>query len=265
MSEPKRNRRMNQIFRENGKTLIVAMDHAALFGMMGGLESPGEVIRQVRSGGADAILTTYGVSKQFVEEIGDMGLVLRVDGGLSALAKERGPLHLIYQVQDALRLGADAVGAMGMPGSRFESQMLPYLSELIGQCEEWNMPVMAEMLPGGFENPAELWTPENIGHACRIGAELGVDFIKTAYSGDVDSFRSIVEQVYVPIVVLGGSKSGEPRELLENVHGAMQAGASGVACGRNIYQYEEPEKMVRAVAAIIHGDAAVDDALDMLK
>jgi len=265
MSEPKRNRRMNQIFRENGKTLIVAMDHAALFGMMGGLESPGEVIRQVRSGGADAILTTYGVSKQFVEEIGDMGLVLRVDGGLSALAKERGPLHLVYQVQDALRLGADAVGAMGMPGSRFESQMLPYLSELIGQCEEWNMPVMAEMLPGGFENPAELWTPENIGHACRIGAELGVDFIKTAYSGDVDSFRSIVEQVYVPIVVLGGSKSGEPRELLENVHGAMQAGASGVACGRNIYQYEEPEKMVRAVAAIIHSDAAVDDALDLLK
>jgi len=265
MSEPKRNRRMNQIFRENGKTLIVAMDHAALFGMMGGLERPGEVIRQVRSGGADAILTTYGVSKQFVEEIGDMGLVLRVDGGLSALAKERGPLHLVYQVQDALRLGADAVGAMGMPGSRFESQMLPYLSELIGQCEEWNMPVMAEMLPGGFENPAELWTPENIGHACRIGAELGVDFIKTAYSGDVDSFRSIVEQVYVPIVVLGGSKSGEPRELLENVHGAMQAGASGVACGRNIYQYEEPEKMVRAVAAIIHSDAAVDDALDLLK
>lgn len=265
MSEPKRNRRMNQIFRENGKTLIVAMDHAALFGMMGGLESPGEVIRQVRSGGADAILTTYGVSKQFVEEIGDMGLVLRVDGGLSALAKERGPLHMVYQVQDALRLGADAVGAMGMPGSQFESQMLPYLSELIGRCAEWNMPVMAEMLPGGFENPAEFWTPENIGHACRIGAELGVDFIKTAYSGDVESFRSIVEQVYVPIVVLGGSKSGEPRELLENVHGAMQAGASGVACGRNIYQYEEPEKMVRAVATIIHDGAAVDDALDMLK
>jgi class I fructose-bisphosphate aldolase len=256
---------MNHIFRENGKTLIVAMDHAALFGMMGGLESPGEVIRQVCRGGADAILTTYGVSKQFVEEIGDMGLVLRVDGGLSALAKERGPLHLIYQVQDALRLGADAVGTMGMPGSRLESQMLPYLSELIGQCAEWNLPVMAEMLPGGFENPAELWTPENIGHACRIGAELGVDFIKTAYSGDIESFRSIVEQVYVPIVILGGSKSGEPRELLENVYDAMQAGASGVACGRNIYQYKEPEKMVRAVAAIIHDDAAVDAALDILK
>lgn len=264
MTGPKSNHRMNHIFRDNGKTLIVAMDHAALFGAMDGLDKPGDVIRKVRSGGADAILTTLGVSKQFVEEIGHMGLILRMDGGLSALAQERSPLHLIYQVQDALRMGADAVGTMGMPGSRFESQMLPYLSELIGQCMEWNMPVMAEILPGGFENPAELWTAENIANACRIGAELGVDFIKTTYSGDVDSFARIIERVYVPIVVLGGSKSSDPRDLLQQIHGAMQAGACGVACGRNIYQHEDPVKMVQAVAAIVHEDATVDAALELL-
>jgi DhnA family fructose-bisphosphate aldolase class Ia len=255
---------MNHIFRENGKTFILAMDHAALFGMMAGLEHPGEAIRKVRAGGADAILTSYGVSKQFVEEIGDMGLILRVDGGLSSLAEERGPLHLVYSVEDALRLGADAVGVMGMPGSRFESQMLPYLSELIGQCAEWNVPVMAEMLPGGFENPAHFWTPENIGHACRIGAELGVDFIKTTYSGDIESFRKIVEQVYVPLVVLGGSKSEEPRDLLQVVHDAMQAGAAGVAVGRNICQYRDPAKIAAAITAIIHEGATVDAALEIL-
>jgi len=264
MTGTKRNHRMNHIFRQDGRTVIVAMDHAALFGMVDGLESPGTVIRQVRSGGADAILTSYGVGKQFVTEIGDMGLIVRVDGGLSTLIQERGPLHLVYSVQDALRLGADAVGTMGMPGSRFESQMLPYLSELIGQCAEWNMPVMAEMLPGGFENPAELWTPDNIGHACRIGAELGADFIKTAYTGDVDSFRTIVEQVYVPIVVLGGAKSDDPRVLLEKIHGAIQAGASGVACGRNICQYQEPDKMVAAIAAVVHDNATVDTAMGIL-
>jgi DhnA family fructose-bisphosphate aldolase class Ia len=257
--------RLNHIFRENGKTFIFAMDHAALFGMMDGLESPGEAIRKVRAGGADAILTSYGVSKQFVEEIGDMGLILRVDGGLSSLAEDRGPLHLIYSVEDALRLGADAVGAMGMPGSRFESQMLPYLSALIGHCAEWGMPVMAEMLPGGFENPARFWTPANIGHACRIGAELGVDFIKTTYSGDVESFRRIVEQVYVPLVVLGGSKSEDPRDLLQVVQDAMQAGASGVAVGRNICQYRAPEKIAAAIAAIIHQGATVEAALQILE
>lgn len=265
MAGVKSNHRLHHIFRENGKTVIVAMDHAALFGAMDGLEKPGDVLRKVRRGGADAILTSYGVSKQFIEEIGGMGLILRVDGGQSSLAQERGPLHLIYQVEDALRLGADAVGTMGMPGSRFEAQMLPYLSELVGQCAEWNMPVMAEMLPGGFENPKEFWTPKKIADACRIGAELGVDFIKTTYTGDVDSFARVVEQVYVPIVVLGGTKSDDPRDLLEQIHGAMQAGACGVACGRNIYQWEDPARMAQAVAAVVHDGATVDAALELLR
>ena len=154
---------------------------------------------------------------------------------------------------------------MGMPGSMFEADTLPYLAELVAQCTEWNVPVMAEMLPAGFENPAEMWTPENIGNACRIGAEYGVDLIKTAYTGDVESFRNIVEQTYVPIVVLGGSRSKDPRDLLEGIYGAMQAGASGVAVGRNIWQCPDPDKMTAAIAAIVHDGAAVDAALECLK
>jgi len=257
--------RLRHIFRDDGKTVVFAMDHAGAFGMMDGLEKPGEVIRKARAGGADAILTTYGVATRFAKEIGSMGLVLRVDGGNSLLAKERGPMQLIYDAFDALRVGADAVGAMGMPGSKFEAETLPYLSELIGQCAEWNVPVMAEMLPGGFENPAECWTAENIGHACRIGAELGVDMIKTNYPGDVASFRRICQQVYVPIVILGGSKSKDPRDLLTGIHEAIQAGASGVAVGRNIYHYSEPEKITAAIAAIVHENASVDRAMEHLK
>lgn len=258
-------RRRNRIFRQDGKTLIFAMDHASTFGITKGLEKPGEVIRQVCAGGADAILTTYGVCTQFVQDIGGLGLILRVDGGSTQLAKERGPLQLVYDVYDALRIGADAVGVMGMPGSRFETEMLPYLPELVSQCAEWNVPVMGEMLPGGFENPREWWTPENIGHACRIGAELGVDFIKTTYTGDVESFRSIVEKVYVPIVILGGGKSDDPRDLLNGIYDALQAGAKGVAVGRNIYQYPEPDKITAAITAIIHENATVDAALEYLK
>jgi len=257
--------RWNHIFGEDGKALIVAMDHAAVFGIMEGLEKPGQVVSKIRAGGADAMLTTFGVVTQFAEEIGNMGIVLRVDGGGSSLAKEHGPMQLIYDVYDALRVGADAVCCMGMPGSKYETVTLPYLSELISQCAEWNVPVMAEMLPAGFENPAEMWTAENIGHACRIGAELGVDFIKTTYSGDVESFRKIVEQVYVPLVVLGGSKSKDPRDLLNSIHEAMQAGASGVAVGRNIWRYPEPDKMTAAIAAIIHEGASVDAAFEYLK
>ncbi|MGD1991738.1 MAG: aldolase [Anaerolineae bacterium] len=257
--------RLRHIFADDGKALVVALDHAGVFGLMEGLEDPGETIRNVRAGGADAILTTYGVATRFADAIGDMGLILRIDGGTSGLAQERDAMQRLYDVYDALRIGADAVGSMGMPGSIYESETLPYLADLVAQGNEWNMPVMAEMLPGGFENPAEMWTPMNLGHACRIGAEMGVDFIKTAYSGDVESFRKIVNQVYVPIVVLGGSKSKDPRDLLDGIHGAVQAGASGVAVGRNIWRYPEPGKMTAAIAAIIHEGASVDDALELLE
>ncbi|MBU0705431.1 MAG: hypothetical protein KKC18_16395, partial [Chloroflexi bacterium] len=114
--------RWNHIFGEDGKALIVAMDHAAVFGIMEGLGKPGQVVSKIRAGGADAMLTTYGVVTRFAEEIGDMGIVLRVDGGGSMLAQEHGPMQLIYDVYDALRVGADAVGCMGMPGSVYETE-----------------------------------------------------------------------------------------------------------------------------------------------
>lgn len=253
-------RRMRRIFQSDGKAFIVAMDHAGAMGVLPGLENPGKTLELVVSAGADAILTTYGVATRFATEMGSAGLILRADGGGTSLAKERGGMSLVYDALDALRIGADAVGVMGMPGSRFEAETLPYLSALVGQCQEWNLPVMAETLPGGFEDPATMWTPENIGFACRIGAELGADFIKTQYSGDKESFRRIVDTTYVPIVILGGGKIKNEKDLLTVVYDALQAGAKGVAIGRNIYQHSHPDKITRAIAAVIHDGATVTQA-----
>jgi DhnA family fructose-bisphosphate aldolase class Ia len=171
---------------------------------------------------------------------------------------------LLYSVEDALRLGADAVGCMGFPGSAFEGEALPYLAELVAQAATWNVPVMAEMLPGGFENPKVTWTPQGIADAARIGGEMGADFVKTAYTGDEDSFRRVVEGVPVPVLVLGGGKADDPRELLEDVHGALRAGARGAVVGRNVWQHPAPERMAAALAALIHDGADVDEALGLL-
>ena len=257
--------RWSRIFRKDGRAVIFAMDHAASFGIMPGLEKPGEVIAKVQAGGADAILTTYGIVKKFASQIGNMSIVLRLDGGNTKLAQVPGPTSMVYNIYDALRVGAEAVGVMGMPGSKFESEMLPYLSEIISQGDEYGVPVMAEMLPAGFEDPAKWWTAENIGHACRIGAELGVDFIKTTYSGDPESFKNIVSQIYVPIVVLGGSKSKDPADLLQGIYESIQAGAVGVAVGRNIYQHPHPDKVTAAITAIVHENATVEKALEYMK
>ena len=264
MSDSKAHR-WNRIFSKKGRTVIFAMDHAASFGMMEGIEHPGEVVSKVQAGGADAILTTVGVVKTFAKQIGNMSICLRLDGGSSMLAENRSGSQLVFGVKEALRLGAEAVCVMGMPGASYESDNLPYLSDVVCQGMEWGVPVMAEMLPGGFEDPAKWWTPENIGHASRIGAELGVDFIKTTYSGDPESWKKIVDQIYAPIVVLGGGKSKEPADLLQGIYDAVQNGAAGVAVGRNIYRHPHPDKMTAAIVAIVHEDATVDKALDYLK
>ena len=253
-------RRMRRIFQSDGKAFVVAMDHAGAMGVLPGLENPAQTLELVLAGGADAILTTYGVATRFSEQLGAAGLILRADGGSTSLAKERTGMSLIYDALDALRIGADAVGVMGMPGSSFEAETLPYLAGLVAQCQQWNLPVMAETLPGGFEDPANMWTAENIGFACRIGVELGADFVKTQYTGDRESFRKIVDTTYAPVVILGGGKIKNEADLLAVVYDALQAGARGVAIGRNIYQHAHPEKMARAIAAVIHDEATVKQA-----
>ena len=62
-------RRMNHIFKEDGKALIVAMDHGTFNGAAPGLEHPGETLQQIAEGGADAVLCNFGVARKFAKEL----------------------------------------------------------------------------------------------------------------------------------------------------------------------------------------------------
>jgi DhnA family fructose-bisphosphate aldolase class Ia len=100
--------------------------------------------------------------------------------------------------------------------------------------------------------------------AARIAAEYGADFVKTAYSGDPDSFRTVVRGATVPVLVLGGDRMHTDRATLELTHGAIMAGAAGIAMGRNIWQASDPAGMVRALRAIIHDGVDVDAAAALI-
>lgn len=257
-------KRINNIFRKTGRTLIVAMDHGSGMNVLPELANPGEKIERIVAGGADAIMTTFGIASKFSNSIGSAALILRVDGGYSQMAQNSAPIRLIYSVEDALRLGADAVVCMGFPGSKYEAETLPYLSKLASDCFKWGMPLMAEMLPRGFEGGDDSRTPENIALACRMGVELGADFIKTDFTGDIESFKQVVAGTFAPIVVLGGGKAKDPIALLQQVYDSVQAGGAGVAMGRNVWRQPEPEKITRAIARILHEGATVAEAKEEL-
>lgn len=85
--------------------------------------------------------------------------------------------------------------------------------------------------------------------------------MKTVYTGDPESFRTLTESVYAPVVILGGAKKVPERELLQEIRDALDAGASGVAMGRNIWGNEDPVRYAAAIAKLIHEDCSVDAAL----
>ncbi len=258
-------RRMNNIFKSDGKAVVLAMDHGNGMNVLPELNDTGEVLRKCVAGGIDAILTTYGIISTFQKELENIGIILRVDSGTSFLYQAHDKsMEINHSIEDAIRIGADAVLCMGFPGAKNEDVTLKGLARLTGEASKWNFVVGAEMLPMGFEGGEGSRSPENLAFACRIGAELGADFIKTDYSGDVEGFKKVVQGCYKPVLVLGGGTTKAEKDLLMMVKGAMDAGAKGVIMGRNIWKHPAPDKLVAAIVAIVHENAEVDDALKLI-
>lgn len=256
--------RMNRIFRPDKKTFIMAMDHGANFNVLPAMKNPGKIIREVAEAGVDAFLTTVGIADKFADSFLGKGIVLRIDGGVSFLGDRSKPLQTVVTIEDALRLGADSIITMGFPGSKFENETLSALSRNIMNAHKWNVPVVSEALPRGFEGGDDSRTPENVTFACRQSVELGADIIKTVYTGDQKSFRELTESVYAPVVILGGAKKVPERQLLQQIKDAMDAGGAGVAMGRNIWSHENPARYVAVIAKLIHEACSVEAALKEL-
>ncbi len=258
-----RERRVERLFGDDGRSLVVAMDHGGGIHVYPELADPGRVIAQVAEGGADAVLANVGTIRRYAAELKSLGVISRMDGG-GALLSTAPESRLLYSVEDALRLGADAVACMGFPGTPLEGETLANLAKLAGQCQNWGVPLMAEVLPGGFTH-MELRTPENVQLVARIGVELGADLIKTEFTGSEDSFRTVVENCFRPVLVLGGSKVDDERALFAMVRSALNAGAAGAVIGRNVWGHRDPRALVQALSQLVHKDASVDEALEVLR
>ena len=261
---PSKTHRMNHIFREDKKTFVMAMDHGAIFNVLPAMKHPGKIISEVAHAGVDAFLATVGLADRFADDYHGRGIILRMDGATTFLGSREKPVQSVVTVEDAIRLGADAVIGMGFPGSRSEDHILSNLAKNVADSNKWGVPLMAEMLPRGFEGGADSRTPENITFACRLGAEMGVDIVKTEYTGSPETFKELCESVYVPVVILGGSKKVPEKQLLTEVKEALEAGGAGVAMGRNIWNHEDPARYAGAIAKIIHEGSSVDAALKEL-
>lgn len=249
--------RLGRILNE-GKMLCIPMDHGISNGPIRGLEDIHGMIYQCEDAGLTCVLVNKGIIKTMPRPT-RIGLVAHFSGSTS-LGPAPNRKVLMGSVEEALRLGADAVSLHINIGAKEEPEMLQKLGMISDKCDEWSVPLIAMMYPRG-ENIKNPHDPQIVAHAARIGAEAGADIVKAVYTGDVDSFRKVVKSCPVPIVIAGGPKASTDEEIIEMCSGAMDAGAKGVTFGRNIFQHKNPPAIIRALYRIIIQGANTTEAL----
>lgn len=248
--------RLTRIGRD-GKFVTVPMDHGITLGPVTGLKDIESTIDAVTRGGADAVLTQKGIAPRVHDHKNGKGYIVHLNASTS-IGPDSNDKRLTGTVEEAVRAGGDAVSFHINVGSDHEPDQIAELAEIADDADRLGMPLLAMAYargPGIDEHDAE-----TLGHAVRLAEEVGADVVKTAYSGDADSFEHVCEATRLPVIIAGGSPDGD-HATLEAVRGAMDAGAAGVSMGRTIFQHDDPYKMASAVAAIVHDDATPDDAL----
>lgn len=257
---------------EKSRTVIVAVDHGNTAGLVRGLEDTISVVKMAAESGADGVLITPGLLEQCIDVIGDLAVILRIDGCVTTLSS--GPMEQFCSVQNAVAMGVDGVAINAVVGADHESVELKKVGFVVDESRQLGMPVVAEMLSqrmmdnhtdfsgdGNSNLPDDIAT--DVGIAARVGVELGADAIKTRYPGNPDHFGKIVAGSGRPIWVAGGPQRDYSTESsLQLVDEILKAGASGIVFGRTIWQHPKPTEILRALCAVVHEDATVEDAIN---
>lgn len=261
--------RLKRVIDASGVSVICALDH--------GMTSPvfldpladisGRTAEAV-AGGANVIMMSKGMirvaERSFAPDT-SLALLLSASAGPDG---ERPEIVQIAQVEEAVRLGADAVVLFTALGGETEPGMIRTLAGVGRDCAELGMPFIAEAeFPTTYASVEALTAAygfEYLRRDVRLCAELGADIVKTNWPGDQESFAKLVEAANgIPVVLAGGSRL-EDRELLRRMEEAVGVGAIGCSVGRNIFMHESPQAITRALARVIRDRWPAAKAYDEL-
>ena len=247
----------------SGRLFIVTVDHPITRGMFPALVRMEETLAKLFEGGPDAFLMHKGIADRFFGPYaGKIPLIIKTTSF--------SPYHPTYdtwmtRADEAVRLGADAVSMGVILGSGRQAEMLENLGRLSKDASEYGLVLMAHMYPAGeMIEDDERYSVEKLSYCVRAAEELGVDVIKTWYTGDPKTFAQVTAVAPGKVVAAGGPKTDTDEQLLEMVRGVMDAGALGLAFGRNVWGHSNPVGIIRAIKAIIHENKSVKEAAEML-
>jgi fructose-bisphosphate aldolase, class I len=252
-----------------GSCIICALDHGMTSpNFLDGLYDTRKRTQEAIAGGANVFMLGRGIAQQVMSEFTpNTSLALMLSA--SAAGRPQGAVVTpIGSVEEALRLGADAVVVYVALAGENEAEMIQYTSQIGEGCEKWGMPFIAEAeFPNAYQTLTEAGSTYGAKYLlrnARLCAELGADIVKVNWSGDQSSFEKIVRAANVPVVVAGGTLVSD-EELLSRMQQAVAVGAIGCSVGRNIFQHHNPTAITRALCRVIREKWSARDALAELE
>jgi fructose-bisphosphate aldolase/2-amino-3,7-dideoxy-D-threo-hept-6-ulosonate synthase len=262
--------RMNRLIQAESNTcLICAIDHGMTSPkFLSGLYDTGARIREAISGGANVLMLSRGTVKKYCHHFRrDTSLALMLTA--SAAGKPSGAIiTAIGSVEEALRIGADAVVVYVALAGENEPEAITFVAKVGEACELLGMPFIAEAeYPNAYQNLQESRTTldaDYLKRNARLCAELGADIVKVNWSGDPKSFEEIVRACDRPVVLAGGTLISD-NELLTRMEQARLAGAVGCSVGRNIFQHQNPEAITAAISRIFRDKWSAEQAIQELQ
>lgn len=244
----------------SGRMVILPLDHGVSSGPISGIQRLQETVQCGVQCGADALVLYKGMLK-FLDPLNGVlpGVFVHLSASTQLGPNPNGKV-LIGSVEEALRLGADGVSLHINLGDVSEPQMLRDLGVVAEACLEWGLPLLVMIYVRSAGDCTSPPPDPAIAHAARVAAELGADIIKIPAPDNEQVLREITASLPVPVVLAGGIKSRDTLAFLVRVEQFLDAGAGGVAVGRNVFQDENPGRLLTAVCRMVHGRLSAHDA-----
>ncbi|MFA5174025.1 MAG: fructose-bisphosphate aldolase [Candidatus Pacearchaeota archaeon] len=239
---------------KKGKALFLAYDQGLEHGPTDFNDknvNPNYIIEIAKKGKYTGIIFQKGIAEKYNKEIkkSKIPLIIKLNGKTGLLKGE--PIsRQLCTVQEAIKIGAKAVGYTIYIGSKHESIMFQEFENILRQAHKKNIPVIAWIYPRGKDIKKKKES-ELMAYAARTGLEIGADIAKIHYSGKLKDLKWAVESAgKTKIVIAGGMKKSE-KELLKQTKDIMNSGCIGLAIGRNIWQSKNPLELTKKLKKII--------------
>jgi DhnA family fructose-bisphosphate aldolase class Ia len=231
------------VLADDGRAVIVAIDHPLYAWPCEGLEDRSSVLRAVAAAGADAVICSYGTLRELRDAFGGAAPIMKLDLTTVSVGGDYPESEYVlgYRVEDAVRLGAAAVLTYVQLGTPFELDALRTAAHVAARADELGLPYVCEIT-----------SPDSVAAAARTAAELGAHVVKTTMPSPPEAMAEVAA-CGAPVVLAGGDFDPDDANLLETVRRALAAGAAGVAHGRNVWGRPDPGAAVAALRELVHG------------